>query len=139
MMPIRPGSTPPGRAQAVNPPPTRAEIGRRGGGREQGERHDEVIGLISPKLANFPKLDAADCRALYSYGRALFKKNRLGDAISALAPLGKACVGQDDDAGARAVRRPRRDHRRSAAARALQRLGRPGLPASRGARAGGLE
>ena len=83
--------------------PTRAEIAKRVDVLEQGERHDEVIGLISPKLANFTKLDAADCRALYSYGRALFKKNRLGDAISTLAPLGKACVGQDDDAGARAL------------------------------------
>lgn len=83
--------------------PSRAEISARAAALDGADRHDDVVALLSPTMASFATLDAVGCRASYAYGRALFKKNRLGDAITTLSPLGKACVGQDDDAGARAL------------------------------------
>lgn len=79
---------------------TRAELAARADALQRAERWDDVIALVGPALPRLEKLDADSCRARYAYGRALFKKNRLTESVTALTPVGAGCAGLDDDAGA---------------------------------------
>lgn len=82
---------------------TRADIAARADALQRAERWEDTITLIGGKIANFEKIDASSCRARYAYGRALFKKNRLTDAVNTLTAVGAGCAGKDDDAGAQAL------------------------------------
>lgn len=64
-------------------------------------RYEDAVALLAGKEIGEASPEA--CLAWYAHGRSLFKLNRLTESIRVLGPAGQACVGHDDDRGAKAL------------------------------------
>ena len=64
-------------------------------------RWDEAIAAAAKHTVTEASPEA--CVLWYAHGRSLFKQNRLTEAVRILGPAGQACVGHDDDRGAKSL------------------------------------
>lgn len=83
--------------------PRDADIAARADALQTLERHEETLTFLTPLLPRFVNADVNACTVWHATGRAMFKKNRLQDAIDLLGPTGDKCAGIDEEHGARAL------------------------------------
>ncbi|MFN7146960.1 MAG: tetratricopeptide repeat protein, partial [Myxococcota bacterium] len=82
--------------------PTLEDLAWRGDALQEKGDWSAATSLLASRLGE-TKLDAAGCRYRFAYGRAQHKLANLTSAAEVLAPLGAACVGKDDERGAKAL------------------------------------
>ncbi|HJN73157.1 MAG TPA: transglycosylase SLT domain-containing protein [Myxococcota bacterium] len=85
------------------PYPTWQDIALRGDQLMAAYRWQQAVDLLSKDSAKVSEPSPEACMYWYAHGRSLFKLNRLTESAQVLAPAGRACVGHDEDRGAKAL------------------------------------
>lgn len=83
--------------------PTWQETAIRGDRLMAAYKWQAAVDLLAKERAKVGEASPEACVFWYAHGRSLFKLNRLTEAAQVLSPAGKACVGHDEDRGAKAL------------------------------------
>jgi len=89
--------------KSYGPYPTWAEIGLRGDRLMAAYKWEQAVNVLAKDAGKVGDASPEACVYWYAHGRSLFKLNRLTEAAAVLGPAGRACVGHDEDRGAKAL------------------------------------